>query len=68
MSNQNENKNQEVAFEAPFDVLELPSKGLLYPGKSSTVKVEYLTASDENILMSLYLIYLEVRKKLNSDF
>jgi len=56
MSNQNENKNQGVAFEAPFDVLELPSKGLLYPGKSSTVKVEYLTASDENILTSPNLI------------
>ncbi len=56
MSNQNENKNESVAFEAPFDVLELPSKGLLYPGKPSTVKVEYLTASDENILTSPNLI------------
>ena len=55
MSNE-KNNNQEVVFETPFDVLELPSKGLLYPGKPSTVKVEYLTASDENILTSPNLI------------
>ena len=36
----------------PFDMVELPSQGLLYPNKKSTVKVEYLTALDENILSS----------------
>lgn len=58
MSNQvQENKNnEEIGFETPFDVLELPSKGLLYPGRPSTVKVEYLTAADENILTSPNLI------------
>ena len=57
MSNENNNNNTEsVLFETPFDVLELPSKGYLYPGKPSTVKVEYLTASDENILTSPNLI------------
>jgi len=55
MSNQKENK-EEFSFEAPFDVLELPSKGVLYPGRPQTVKVEYLTASDENILTSPNLI------------
>jgi len=33
-------------------MVELPSQGLLYPKKQSTVKVEYLTALDENILSS----------------
>jgi len=55
MSNE-KNNNQEVVLETPFDVLELPSKGLLYAGKPSTVKVECLTASDENILTSPTLI------------
>lgn len=36
----------------PFDMVELPSQGILYPNKKSTVKVEYLTALDENILSS----------------
>ena len=43
-------------FEIPFDVLPLPSKGLLYPGREDTVKVQYLTASDENVLTSQNLI------------
>jgi len=50
------NQENEFNFEAPFDVLELPSRGLLYPGRPSTVKVEYLTAADENILTSPNLI------------
>ena len=45
-----------IDFEIPFDVLPLPSKGLLYPGKNDTVKVQYLTAADENILTSQNLI------------
>lgn len=39
-------------YRVPFDVIELPSQGLLYPGKKSTVKVEYLTTYDENIFSS----------------
>ena len=50
------NQENDFNFEAPFDVLELPSKGLLYPGRPATVKVEYLTAADENILTSPNLI------------
>ncbi len=48
--------NQQTNFEVPFDVIELPSKGLLYPGKNNTVKVQYLTAADENVLTSPNLI------------
>jgi len=55
MSNQKE-KNNEFHFEVPFDILPLPSKGLLYPGQKDSMKVEYMTASDENILTSPNLI------------
>ena len=40
----------------PYDVLELPSQGILYPNKKSSVKVEYLTALDETILTSPNII------------
>lgn len=43
-------------FEVPYDVIPLPSKGLLYPGKKQTLEVEYLTAMDENILTSPNLL------------
>jgi hypothetical protein len=46
----------EELIQTPFDVIPLPSKGLLYPGQKSDVKVEYLTAMDENILTSPNLI------------
>ena len=49
-------QTQEVQFQAPFDVIPLPSKGLLYPGQQGNVKVEYMTAMDENILTSPNLI------------
>lgn len=35
-----------------YDVIELPSQGILYENKKSTVKVEHLNALDENILAS----------------
>ena len=56
MSKQNQQQAQDIQFQAPFDVLPLPSKGLLYPGQVGTVKVEYMTAMDENILTSPNLI------------
>ena len=43
-------------FKVPFDIIELPSQGLLYKNKKSSVKVEYLTAYDENILTSPNLL------------
>jgi hypothetical protein len=39
-------------YKTPYDIIELPSQGLLYPNKKSKVKVEFLTAMDENILSS----------------
>ena len=39
-------------YKVPYDILELPSQGLLYPNKKNSVKVEYLTAMDENVLVS----------------
>jgi hypothetical protein len=35
----------------PHDVVPLPSQGMFYKNKRKTIKVGYLTASDENILM-----------------
>lgn len=40
----------------PYDILELPSQGILYSNKKSSVKVEYLTALDETILTSPNII------------
>jgi hypothetical protein len=40
------------AFTLPHDVVPLPSKGLFYKPKKESFKVGYLTAEDENILMS----------------
>tara|TARA_R110000737_G_C14515297_1_gene474390 strand:- start:256 stop:1014 length:759 start_codon:yes stop_codon:yes gene_type:complete len=48
-----ENKNE---FVVPFDVIELPSKGLLYQNCSGSIKIEYMTAEDENILTSPNLV------------
>lgn len=36
----------------PHDVVPLPSQGIFYKNKKKSVKVGYLTASDENILMA----------------
>ncbi len=36
----------------PYDVVPLPSKGMFYKNKLESVKVTYLTASDENLLSS----------------
>lgn len=49
-------QTQEFQIQVPFDVIPLPSKGLLYPGQNGMAKVEYLTAMDENILTSQNLI------------
>ena len=47
----NTNYNQDV-FTLPHDVVPLPTKGLFYKQKKESFKVGYLTAEDENILMS----------------
>ena len=55
-----ENKNDSIMspnyvpdeLKTPYDIVELPSQGLLYKNKKGKVKVEYLTAMDESILTS----------------
>ena len=39
-------------FNLPHDVVSLPSKGIFYKPKKESLKVGYLTAADENLLMS----------------
>tara|TARA_B110000211_G_scaffold228067_1_gene283709 strand:+ start:1785 stop:2570 length:786 start_codon:yes stop_codon:yes gene_type:complete len=39
-------------YKEQYDVIELPSQGILYPNKKGSVKVAYLTTFDENILSS----------------
>lgn len=49
-----DNQTQQYAtqnFSLPHDVVPLPSKGVFYKNKKSSVKVGYLTANDENIIM-----------------
>ncbi len=43
-------------YSVPYDIIELPSQGLLYENKKSSVKVEYLTAMDETIITSPNII------------
>jgi hypothetical protein len=42
----------QMEFNLPHDVVKLPSGGVFYKPKKESLKVGYLTASDENILMS----------------
>ncbi len=51
MDNQTSNYAQQN-FTLPHDVVPLPSQGTFYKNKKKSVKVGYLTASDENILLS----------------
>jgi len=39
-------------FNLPHDVVKLPSGGVFYKSKKKSLKVGYLTAADENLLMS----------------
>ena len=39
-------------FNLPHDVITLPSGGKFYKSKKKTAKIGYLTAADENLLMS----------------
>jgi hypothetical protein len=43
-------------YNAPFDVIPLPSQGKLYRNKKSNIRVAYLTTADENILTSPNLL------------
>ena len=48
--------SEQVYFEPAHDVISLPSKGMFYKNKKDSVKVAYMTASDENILTSPNLL------------
>lgn len=50
MENQTRDFGQDN-FTLPHDVVQLPSQGVFYKNKKKSIKVGYLTASDENILM-----------------
>jgi hypothetical protein len=41
----------QLNFDLPHDVVQLPSNGIFYKNKKKSIKVGYLTGSDENILM-----------------
>jgi hypothetical protein len=58
-----------------YDVVELPSKGIFYANNKKSVRVAYLTAADENILVAPNLLQsdsvideLLKRKILDKDF
>ena len=42
----------QMDFNLPHDVVKLPTKGMFYKPKKESLKVGYLTAQDENVLMS----------------
>jgi hypothetical protein len=46
----------QMDFNLPHDVITLPSIGVFYKPKKDSIKVGYLTASDENIMMSPNII------------
>ena len=50
MDSQSNNYGQQN-FTLPHDVVPLPSQGIFYKNKKKSIKVGYLTASDENIIM-----------------
>ena len=43
----------QMDFNLPHDVVQLPSRGIYYKSKKKSVKIGYLTASDENILSNI---------------
>ena len=64
----NTDYNQE-GFTIAHDVVPLPTKGLFYKPKKESFKVGYLTAEDENILMSQNaskegIVYTLLRNKI----
>jgi hypothetical protein len=51
MDNQSREYGQ-ANFSLPHDVVPLPSQGIFYKNKKKSLKVGYLTATDENLLMA----------------
>lgn len=61
-------------YNAPFDVIPLPSQGKVYKNKKKSIRLAYMTTADENILTSPNLLesgqFLEIlmnRKMLEPD-
>jgi hypothetical protein len=46
----------EPQWDAPYDMIPLPSDGKLYKGVKPNIRVAYLNASDENLLTSPHII------------
>lgn len=46
----------ETDFQVPTERVDLPSKGVFYPNKKSSVTIKYLTAEEDDILYSADLI------------
>lgn len=49
---ENTGNYSQMGFNLPHDVLKLPSGGVFYPSKKKSIKVGYLTANDENLLLA----------------
>jgi hypothetical protein len=60
----NEIQYGQVNFNLPHDVVPLPSQGIFYKNKKKSIKVGYLTAQDENLLMSNNLQGAELMTQL----
>jgi len=56
----------QMNFTLPHDVVQLPSRGIFYKNKKKSLKVGYLTAADENILLGNAddLTYALLRSKI----
>jgi hypothetical protein len=59
----------QMELNLPHDIIKLPSRGLFYKPKKETLKVGFLTANDENLLMSSNipkegLVYTLLRSKI----
>jgi len=53
MNNEELSTYAQQDFNLPHDMVPLPSGGIFYKSKKKTIKVGYLTASDENILANI---------------
>jgi hypothetical protein len=53
MENMTAEQAGQMNFTLPHDVVTLPTGGIFYKSKKKSVKVGYLTASDENVLISV---------------
>ena len=68
-------ENHNIDPTISYDVVELPSKGIFYSNNKKSLRVAYLTASDENILVAPNLLQSDTvieellkRKILDKDF